>query len=72
MLCMIATTRSDMGGKSLNPGAIVLPVFSIYIHIYALQSQGGQITGTSLLLNLHKFRIKFRESNKNLYLAGLL
>lgn len=38
---MIATTQFDMGVKSVYPGAIVLPVFSIYIHIYAVQSQGA-------------------------------
>lgn len=71
MLCMIATTQSDMGVKSLYPGAIVLPVFSIYIHIYALQSQGANHCDF-IVIESGKFRIKFLESNKNLYLTGLL
>lgn len=63
MLCMIATTQADMGVKSVHPGAIVLPVFSIYIHIYALQSQGANHCDF-IVTESGKFRIKFLESKK--------
>lgn len=72
MLCMITTTQSDIARKSLNPGAIVLPVLSIYIHIYALQShREGANHCDFIVIESGKFRIKFRESNKNLYLTAL-
>lgn len=55
MLCMTASTKSNMGMKSLYPGAIALPVFSVYMPIYPLQSYG--INATLLLQNVEKIRI---------------
>lgn len=66
MLCMIATTQSDMAVKSVYPGAILLPVFSIYIHIYALQSQGANHCDF-IVTESGKFRIKFLESKKKMF-----
>ncbi len=60
---MIATTQSDMGVKAAHPGAIVLPVLSIYAHIYALQSQEANHCD-SIVTESAKFRVKFLESKR--------
>lgn len=67
MLCLIASTRPDVGAKSGYPcpAVLALPVFSIYIHIYALSSLFWG-WGVHFVVGYEKYRVKFLESAKYL------